>query len=97
MDAASLTTKNKQRDRHLRSDDAAKGGFELPLTNLAAAAALAATGPGRRKIGPPLPRPLTTVAAAIGGLMAAGSLAKMASAARAAHASSPVAEGSAHD
>jgi len=74
---------------------AAKGGFELPLTNLAAAAALAAAGPGRFKIGPPLPRPLTTAAAAIGGLMAAGSLAKMASAARAAHASSPVAEPSA--
>ena len=74
---------------------AAKGGFELPLTNLAAAAALAAAGPGRLKIGPPLPRPLTTVAAAIGGLMAAGSLAKMASAARAAgttQGSPPVAE-----
>jgi putative oxidoreductase len=63
---------------------AAKGGFELPLTNLAAAAALAATGPGRFRIGPPLTRPLTTVAAAIGALMAAGSLAKMASAVRAA-------------
>ena len=56
---------------------------------------LTAAGPGRLKIGPPLPRPLTTVAAAVGGLMAAGSLAKMARAARAAgaaHASSPVAE-----
>jgi putative oxidoreductase len=77
---------------------AAKGGFELPLTNLAAAAALAAAGPGRLKIGPPLPRPLTTVAAAIGTLMAAGSLARMARAAHAAGAaqgSPPVAESSA--
>ena len=77
---------------------AAKGGFELPLTNLAAAAALAATGPGRLKIGPPLPRPLTAAAAAVGTLIAAGSLARMASAARAAGAAQgrpPVAEPSA--
>jgi putative oxidoreductase len=33
------------------------GGFELPLTNLAAAAALAAAGPGRFRAGPALPRP----------------------------------------
>jgi putative oxidoreductase len=71
---------------------AAKGGFELPLTNLAAAAALAATGPGRFRIGPPLTRPLTTVAVAIGALMAAGSLAQMASAVRAARTAATAAQ-----
>jgi putative oxidoreductase len=56
---------------------AAKGGFELPLTNLAAAAALAATGPGRLSLGPRLPRPLVVAAAAGGGVLAAVSLAKL--------------------
>jgi putative oxidoreductase len=56
---------------------AAKGGFELPLTNLAAAAALAATGPGRLRLGPRLPRPLAVAAAAGGGVLAAVSLAKL--------------------
>src|ERR1019366_1701073 len=56
---------------------AAKRGFELPLTNLAAAAALAAAGPGRFRLGPPLPRALTVIAAVTGGALAAGSLAKL--------------------
>ncbi len=55
----------------------AKGGFELPLTNLAAAAALVAAGPGKFRLGPSLSRPLAAVAAAGGGLLAAGLLAKM--------------------
>ena len=57
------------------------GGFELPLTNLAAASALAAAGPGRFRAGPALPRPLTAAAAAIGGLLAIGTLVKMVKAA----------------
>ena len=61
---------------------AANRGFELPLTNLAAAAALAASGPGRFRLSPPLSRRLTAVAAAGGALLAAGSLAKMLTAAR---------------
>jgi putative oxidoreductase len=61
---------------------AANRGFELPLTNLAAAAALAAAGPGRFRIGPPLSRRLTTAAVAGGGVMAAASLAKMLTSAR---------------
>jgi len=70
------------------------GGFELPLTNLAAASALAAAGPGRFRAGPALPGPLTAAAAAIGGLLAIGTLVKMvkaAGAARAAAASTPAA------
>jgi putative oxidoreductase len=41
---------------------AAKGGFELPLTNLAFAALAAADGPGRFAINRPLPKKLTLVA-----------------------------------
>jgi len=54
-----------------------RGGFELPLTNLAAAAALAAAGPGKFRIGPSLPRPLAAAGAVGGGLLAAGLVAKM--------------------
>jgi putative oxidoreductase len=61
---------------------AANRGFELPLTNLATAAALAAAGPGRFRLSPPLGRRLTAVAVAGGALLAAGSLAKMLTAAR---------------
>jgi len=49
----------------------AKGGYELPLTNLAAAVALIASGPGRFRLGPPLPASLTRLAA-IGGVGLAG-------------------------
>jgi putative oxidoreductase len=55
----------------------AKGGFELPLTNLAAATALLATGTGKFRLGPALPRPLAAVAGAGGALVAAGLLTKM--------------------
>jgi putative oxidoreductase len=61
---------------------AANRGFELPLTNLAAAAALAAAGPGRFRIGPPLSWRLTTAAIAGGAVLAAASLTKMLTAAR---------------
>ncbi len=56
---------------------AAKGGFELPLTNLVAAATLAAAGPGLHSLGPRLPRSLAVAAAAGGGVLAAVSLAKL--------------------
>ncbi len=55
----------------------AKGGFELPLTNLAAATALVAAGPGKFRLGPSLPRPLAAIGAAGGGLVMAGLLTKM--------------------
>jgi len=61
---------------------AASCGYELPLTNLATAAALIAAGPGRLRLGPPLGRRLTAAVAAGGALLAAGSLAKMLTAAR---------------
>jgi putative oxidoreductase len=62
----------------------ARGGFELPLTNLAAAATLAAVGPGKFRIGPSLPRPLAVAGAVGGGLLAAGLVARMLTAAPAA-------------
>jgi hypothetical protein len=43
-----------------------KGGFELPLTNLAAAAALAAAGPGNLRLGPNLSPRLVRRAALVG-------------------------------
>ena len=55
----------------------ARGGFELPLTNLAAAATLAAAGPGKFRLGPGLPKRLAAAAAAGGGLLAAGLIARM--------------------
>jgi putative oxidoreductase len=55
----------------------ARGGFELPLTNLALAATLAAVGPGKFRIGPALPRPLAVASAVGGGLLAAGLVARM--------------------
>jgi putative oxidoreductase len=54
-----------------------RGGFELPLTNLAAAATLVAVGPGKFRIGPSLPRRLAVAGAVGGGLLAAGLVAKM--------------------
>ena len=48
-----------------------RGGFELPLTNLAAAATLAVVGPGKFRLGPPLPRPLAVAGTVGGGLLAA--------------------------
>ncbi len=56
---------------------AAKGGFELPLTNMAAAAALGATGPGRFSLdsllGLRLPRRLARLAL-VGGVAAAATM-----------------------
>ena len=52
------------------------------VADLAAAAALAAAGPGRFRIGAPLSRRLTTAAVAGGAVLAAASLAKMLTAAR---------------
>lgn len=60
----------------------ANGGFELPLTNIAAAAAIAAAGPGRYRLGRPLPRLLTAAVAASGGALAAFSVTRMLTAAR---------------
>jgi putative oxidoreductase len=65
----------------------ARGGFELPLTNLAAAAALAVAGPGRFRLGPALPRQLAAGATAGGALLAAGLVARMLTAEPAAPAS----------
>ena len=50
---------------------AASRGYELPLTNLAAAAAVVASGPGRHRLGPSLSRRLTAAVAAGGALLAA--------------------------
>jgi putative oxidoreductase len=55
----------------------AKGGFELPLTNLAAAVALTAAGPGKFRLGPSLPRPLAVAGAAGGGLLAGALVTRM--------------------
>jgi putative oxidoreductase len=49
----------------------AKGGYELALTNLAAAVALAATGPGNLRLGPNL-SPRLAHRAVLGGAIAAG-------------------------
>jgi putative oxidoreductase len=65
----------------------ARGGFELPLTNLATAATLAAVGPGKFRIGPSLPRPLALAATVGGGLLAAALVARMLTAAPVAPAS----------
>jgi putative oxidoreductase len=65
---------------------AANRGFELPLTNLAAAAALAVSGPGRIRLSPPLPKFLTAIVVLGGGAVAGVSLAKLLSAAKAAEA-----------
>jgi putative oxidoreductase len=62
----------------------ARGGFELPLTNLATAATLAAVGPGRFRVGPSLPRPLALAAGVGGALLAVGLVARMLTAASAA-------------
>jgi putative oxidoreductase len=48
-----------------------KGGYELPLTNLAVAVALISSGPGRFRLGPRLPASLTRLAA-VGGIGLAG-------------------------
>jgi putative oxidoreductase len=52
---------------------AARGGIELPVSYVTLALTLAATGPGKYKIGPSLPRWLTAVGT-VGGAVAAGAL-----------------------
>ena len=52
----------------------AKGGFELPLTNLAAAGALAVAGSGRFRLGPRAPRWTVRLAVIAGAVMAAYSI-----------------------
>jgi putative oxidoreductase len=59
---------------------AANRGYELPLTNLAAAAALAVAGPGKMRMGPRLPKFLVLAAVLGGGVVAGSSLAKLLSA-----------------
>jgi putative oxidoreductase len=56
---------------------AADGGYELPLTNLALATALVASGPGSFRLGPQLPRPLATAVIVGAALVTAVPLAKL--------------------
>jgi putative oxidoreductase len=56
---------------------AANRGFELPLTNVAAAAAIAASGPGLFRLGPRLSRSLTVISVIVGGVLAVGSVAML--------------------
>jgi putative oxidoreductase len=78
---------------------AANRGFELPLTNLAAAAALATTDAGRIRLGPALPKSLVLIAVAGGGAAAAIALAKLLSPPQPASDADgePAAERAAHD
>jgi putative oxidoreductase len=50
------------------------GGFELPLTNFAVAAALMASGPGNLRLGPHLSKSLTRLSVVGGAALAAFSL-----------------------
>jgi hypothetical protein len=52
---------------------AVKNGVELPVAYLTLALTLAASGPGKYKVGPSLPKSLTTIGA-VGGAVAAGAL-----------------------
>jgi putative oxidoreductase len=56
---------------------AARNGVELPVAYVTLALTLAATGPGKYKIGPPLPGRLAAVGALVGGLAAGALVAKM--------------------
>ena len=56
---------------------AAKGGFELPLTNLALATVLLAAGPGHLRLSPRLSKPLTAIVALGAAAVAGASLAKL--------------------
>jgi putative oxidoreductase len=53
------------------------GGFELPLTNFALAAALLAAGPGKLRLGPHLSKSLTRLAVVGGATLAAVSLSQL--------------------
>ncbi len=56
---------------------AAKGGYELALTNLAFATVLAAAGSGHLRLSPRLSKPLTAIVALGGAAVAGVSLAKL--------------------
>lgn len=56
---------------------AARNGIELPVSYLTLALTLAATGPGKYKIGPALPGKLAALGAVAGGTMAGALIAKM--------------------
>ena len=56
---------------------AQKGGFELPLTNLAVAMALLSSGSGRLRLGPRLSKSMTRLSAVAGVALAAGSVAQL--------------------
>ena len=56
---------------------AAKGGYALPLTNVAFATVLLATGPGHLRLSPKLSKPLTVLVALGAATIAGASLAKL--------------------
>lgn len=56
---------------------AARGGVELPVSYVTLALTLAATGPGKYRIGPPLPGKLTALGAIAGGALAGALIARM--------------------
>ena len=56
---------------------AQRGGVELPVAYTTLALALAAAGPGKYKLGPALPRPLTALGALAGGIAAGALIARM--------------------
>jgi len=56
---------------------AARGGVELPVAYVTLALTLAATGPGKYKIGPALPGKLAALGALAGGIAAGALIAKM--------------------
>jgi len=56
---------------------AARGGVELPVVYATLALTLAATGPGKYKIGPSIPGRLAAVGALVGGVAAGAIVAKM--------------------
>ena len=56
---------------------AIRGGIELPVSYLTLALTLAATGPGKYRIGPSLPGKLTALGALAGGAVAGALIARM--------------------
>jgi putative oxidoreductase len=56
---------------------AVRGGIELPVSYATLALTLAATGPGKYKIGPSLPGKLTAIGAIAGGALAGALIASM--------------------
>jgi hypothetical protein len=56
---------------------AVRGGIELPVSYATLALTLAATGPGKYKIGPSLPGKLTAIGVLVGGALAGALIARM--------------------